>query len=269
MARPWRVNKKIVLVGIALVIILLYNLTPARYALSWLAGPLEKGGGVFFKAGRGVAYAWEGLTQGFALQKQLAEKEKIIAELAAANTALHYLQAENRDWRALANLPERVSGHRVINADVVWLASDAEKSLLTINRGSNAGVKEKFPVLSGNGVFIGKVLAVRPESATVLLTLDRASAVAATSARDANLQAIVKGKMGLSLSLELIPQSAELEAGDIIVTSSLEENTPLGLALGRVASVYYKEGELFKRANLEPLESIQSLRVVGVLAPEN
>lgn len=269
MARLWRANKKIVLMAIGLAIILLYNLTPARYALSWLSGPLEKGGGVFYKAGRGAAHFWEGLTQGFALQTQLEAKEKIIAELAAANTALHYLQDENRDLRALAGLPERIKGYQVINADMVWLNSDAEKSLLTINRGANAGIKEKSPVLSGNGVFIGKVLTVRPDSAIVLLTLDRASAIAATSARDANLQAIVKGKMGLSLSLELIPQDAELEAGDIIVTSPLEENTPPGLSLARVASVYYKEGELFKRANLEPLEKIQSLRVVGVLAPEN
>lgn len=269
MARLRRVNKKIVLMAAGLAIILLYNLTPARYALSWLSGPLEKAGGVFYKAGSNTASFWEGLTQGFALQKELAAKEKIIAELAEANTSLYYLQDENRDLRALAGLPERVKGHQVINADIVWLNSDAEKSLLTINRGSDAGIKEKSPVLSGNGVLIGKVLTVRPDSAVVLLTLDRSSAIAATSARDANLQAIVKGKMGLSLSLELIPQNAALEVGDIIVTSPLEENTPLGLSLGRVASVYYKEGELFKRANLEPLETIQSLRVVGVLAAEN
>ena len=265
MARPWRLNKKIILGGFGLALVLLYNLTPARNFFTPLRQPLVQAGGGFYKAGRGLAYFWEGLTQGFALQKIVAEKEKIIAELAAANTALHYLRDENRDLRALADLRAKDPAQPVLAADVIWLNSDAAKSLLTINRGSRDGVKENFPVLSGNGVFIGKVLAASLSSATVLLTLDRSSAIAATSARDPNLQAIVKGKMGLSLSLELIPQDAQIEAGDIIITSALEENTPPGLSLGRVASVYYKEGELFKRANLEPLESIQSLRAVGVL----
>lgn len=269
MARPWRFNKKIILAGLGLGIILLYNLTPARQALAPVQGPLEATGGIFYKAGRSAANFWQGLTAGFSLQKKLVAKEKIIAELAAANTALHYLQAENNDLRALASLPEKPIGYKVLAADVVWLNNEAEKSRLTINRGANDGVKAKSPVLSGEGVFIGKILSVRPDSATVLLTVDRSSAVAATSARDGSLQAIVKGKMGLSLSLELIPQDAQLEAGDIIVTSPLEENTPLGLPLGRVASVYYREGELFKRANLEPLQSIASLRVVGVLGAGN
>lgn len=268
MARPRRLNKKLVLAAAAAVIILLYNLTPVRQIFDVARPPLEAGGGIFYQAGSGLAGFWRGLTRGFALQAQLTDKEKIIAELASRNTALHYLEAENRDLRALAALPDKPGQGRIIAADVVWLNSDAEKSLLTINRGSDHGLKEKLPVLSGQGVFIGKIQSVRPTSATVLLVLDRASAIAATSARDANLQAIVKGKMGLSLSLELIPQDAQIEIGDIIVTSALEENTPIGLSLGRVASVYYKEGELFKRANLEPLERIQALRVVGVLVAE-
>ncbi len=65
----------------------------------------------------------------------------------------------------------------------------------------------------------------------------------------------------------LFASDTPLAAGDLIVTSAVEANTPAGLVVGRVASVLYREGELFKRANLEPILSGANLRAVGIILP--
>ncbi len=267
MGRYWGQSRKFLLPVIGLVFILLVNFTGLGRGLPWLGEPLGRIGGKFYAAGRAVNNFWQGLTRGFYLQAELVRQENIISQLARANTDLQFLADANRDLRSLLDLKARLTAPTLIPAEVVWLNSGAQRSLLTINRGQADGVAPKMPVVALDGVFIGKVIATTPQTATVLLTIDRDSAVAATSARDQNLQAIVKGKMGLGLSLELIPQDAAIAVGDIIITSALEENTPVGLSLGRVAGVFYKEGELFKRANLEPLVAMPALRVVAVLAP--
>lgn len=267
MTRSWVKSKKFAVPAVGLALILLYNFTGAGRALTWLADPLERIGGKFYGAGLGVNIFWQSLTRGFDLRAELSHKENVISELARANTDLQFLAEANRDLRALLGLKDSQPSHTLIPAAVVWLNSDGERSVLTIDRGHDDGVAAKMPVVARDGVFIGKVIITKAHSATVLLTTDRDSAVAATSARDPNLQAIVKGKMGLGLSLELIPQDARIEVGDIIITSALEEGTPVGLSLGRVAGVLYKEGELFKRANLEPLVTVPALRLVAVLAP--
>lgn len=269
MARRWGINKKFLWPVAILALAALVNFTPLGRPLGALGEPAARWGGGFFGAGRATRDFWQGLTRGFFLQKELSHKEAIISELAKANADLHYLEEENRNLRDLLALQSGNRSQKLIPAEVIWIDSQAERSLLTISRGRADGLKEKLPVVAGSGVFIGKIASVAEHSAVVVLTTDRASAVAATSARDPNLQAIVKGKMGLSLSLELIPQDAQIESGDIIITSVLEENTPAGLPLGRVAGVYYKEGELFKRANLEPLVTVLNLRAVAVLAGDN
>lgn len=269
MARYWGKSRKFLLPIIGLVFILLVNFTGLARVRPWLEEPLRRIGGGFYGAGRAVNNFWQGLTRGFYLQAELARQEYVISQLARANTDLQFLADANRDLRALWGLKDRPLGQTLIPAEVVWLNSGAQRSLLTINRGQADGVAAKMPVVALDGVFIGKVLTATPHTATVLLTIDRDSAVAATSAHDQNLQAIVKGKMGLGLSLELIPQDAVIAVGDIIITSALEENTPVGLSLGRVAGVFYKEGELFKRANLEPLVTLPALRAVAVLAPSH
>ncbi|MDP1709594.1 MAG: rod shape-determining protein MreC [Candidatus Komeilibacteria bacterium] len=257
-------KKRFVWPLILLVCLLLYYFTPISSVLGRARDPIYTGGSLFYAAGQLARRGWEGLTGGFRLQRELASQEEAMAALAKTNTDLYFLQEENSQLRALLDLKNQAPERPFIPASVLTLDRALRRSLLVIDRGGADGVKVKWPVVSGSGVLVGKILSTSAHTSVVLLTTDRESAVAATLAKDANMQAIVKGKIGLSLSLELVPQAAALSAGDIIVTSSLEENTPLGLPIARVAAVFYKEGELFKRANLEPLLSFDNLKVVAV-----
>lgn len=256
-------KKFILAVGIILLIVV-YNFTALGAQGSRLQAVFYYLGSPFWRAGLAVRSAWTGLTGAWAWQAKLAESEKQSSILAAENAQLNFLRDENRQLRELLGFKTTVS-QTVLPASVLAWSDFSGRSVIVINQGSDNGVLLKLPVVSSDGVLIGKVVSITPGTAMVLLTVDSESSIAASLARDSSVQAIVKGKMGLSLLLELLPQDTVIAVGDIIVTSALEDNTPPGLVIAKVAAVFYKEGELFKRANLEPLVSLPNLKTVGVI----
>lgn len=259
-------QKKFLLAIFIILLIAVYNFT----ALGAQGGRLQSVfyylGSPFWRAGQGLRSTWTGLTGGFALRAKLAESEKFASTLAAENARLNWLQDENRELRELLGFKASLD-REILPASVLAWSDFTGRSVIIINQGRQSGVREKLAVVSAEGVLIGKVASVAPKTAVVLLTVDSESSIAASLAKDSAVQAIVKGKMGLSLLLDLLPQDADIIVNDIIVTSALEENTPPGLVIAKVAAVFYKEGELFKRANLEPLVTLPNVKIVGVVLP--
>lgn len=266
MAYKFWQQKKILVVLAVLAVFLLVQTGPLRRLTAVLTAPVFKSGAWFYQVGAKTRNGWAGLTGGFALQKKVAEQEERIAALAAANAELAGLAAANRElkdlWQWRAGRSENI-----IPADVLFFSHALNKQTLLIGRGGKDGLTPGLAVVAHGGVLIGKISRVYEDMAAVLLITDGQSTVAAAPAGRSAIQAIVRGKLGVSLTMELIPQDTQLAAGDLVVTSALEENTPAGLVVGRVASVLYREGELFKRANLEPIISNINLRSVGVILP--
>lgn len=260
-------QQKKFLIGLAvLAVFLLAQTAPLRRFINALTAPVFKSGAWFYQAGAQTRDFWTGLTGGFALQKKVAGQEEQIATLAAANATLAGLADANQQLKDLWQWRE---GRRenIMPADVLFFSHALNKQTLLIGRGEKDGLTPGLAVVAHGGVLIGKISRVYEDMSAVLLITDGQSTVAAAPAGRSAIQAIVRGKLGVSLTMELIPQDTQLAAGDLVVTSALEENTPAGLVVGRVASVLYREGELFKRANLEPIISNINLRSVGVILP--
>lgn len=257
---PWR----LLLVVISLV--LLWRFTGLAELGGRARGAIFGLGSNLYWAGAGVRNFWAGLAPGPRLRAELAAKEAASAELVVENARLHSLAAANEELRSLLDLTASLQ-RQLVNADVlsfnVWL----KKNIITLNRGSADGLQPNLAVVAAGGIFIGKITAVTEQTASVLLATDDTSAVAATLARAPDIKAIVRGKAGINLTMELIPQDTDLSAGDVVVTSGLEENTPPGLVLGRIVTVSYKPGQLFKQAALEPALTVANLRAVAVILP--
>lgn len=242
----------------------LYWLTPFKRAVQSAERPVFAVGGLFFNAGKGIQKFWIGLSQGYSLQNTIYEQDKEIARLESENSRLRSsLNADNFTKDVLGALESMPT--KVIEADVLSLSNISASHIIYINKGAKDGVSENLPVLSAAGNFIGKTSKVNASVATVLLATDSKSIVAAQTENNSNIQAIVKGNLGLSLFMELIPQDAEINVGDIVVTSVLEENTPPEIPIGKVAAVFYNEGELFKFAQLEPLMPVYKIRKVKII----
>lgn len=266
MAYKFWQQKKILAAAALLGVFLLFQLTGLRVIPVWLAAPIFKSGRPFYELGSDTRNFWTGLTRGLALPKRLAEQEERIADLTVALAQLQPLASENRELKDLWQWRESRS-ENIIPAGVIFFSQTLNKQMLIINRGQKDGLIPGLAAVAKDGILIGKVSQVYEDMAAVLLTTDGQSTIAAAPAGAGAVQAIVRGKLGISLTMELIPQDTALAAGDLVVTSALEENTPAGLIVGRVASVLYREGELFKRANLEPVISSINLQSLGIILP--
>jgi rod shape-determining protein MreC len=81
----------------------------------------------------------------------------------------------------------------------------------------------------------------------------------------ANEDAVLSGSLTSDLFLEMIPQSATLQNGDLVVTSGLGGNFPPNLVVGQVTNIRKQDFELFQSASLQPAVDFNALEIVLVI----
>jgi len=76
----------------------------------------------------------------------------------------------------------------------------------------------------------------------------------------------LRGSITGEVTLEMIPQDAILEAGEVILTSGLGGNYPANIFIGQVISVRKLENALFQTASVQPIIAFDSLNAVLVIS---
>ena len=198
-----------------------------------------------------------------------AENSALRAEVQALRLNLQRFEAtlrENQRLRALLDSPSK-SNERVQGAELIGLESTAAQRLVTIDRGSRNGVFRGQPVLDASGV-LGQVLHVSPYSATVMLITDSRHALPVRVDRT-GLLAVARGQHGSDrVMLNFVPNNADLELGDIVVTSGLGGRFPEGYSVGRIVALDTHPGAPFARVGVEPEARLSNAREVLLVWPE-
>lgn len=212
----------------------------------------------------GVAALWEMYTEIGRLRVEkrqlrgqvdaLSQEVAALREQAAAAARLERLLAFRRQT------PFRTTVARVISRDPSrWF------STVLIDRGSRDGLRQNAPVVTPDGV-VGRVIEVTPTAARVLLIADSRSAlgVLVQRSRDAG---VVEGRSGLMLHMKYLSRTAQVEAGDVVMTSGQGGVFPRGLVVGRIVRVFREPGALLQEAEVEPAAPLERLEEVLVLLP--
>ena len=174
------------------------------------------------------------------------------------------LEEENLVLKQELNYFETID-KKLVLAEVVsgfYLEGD---SLLVINRGSKNGIDVGMPVVFGSGIMIGKVIKVNDWSADILLLSNKNSLITATIQGGDQVNGIVKGDVDYSLQMDYIPSDLDVKAGDIVVTSGLEEKIPKGLVIGQIKEVLFEDGDFFKTAIVYSLVDYQVVDFVSII----
>jgi rod shape-determining protein MreC len=174
------------------------------------------------------------------------------------------LEDENLVLKQELNYFETID-KKLILAEVVsgfYLEGD---SLLVINRGSKNGIAVGMPVVFGSGIIVGKVIKVKDWSADILLLSNKNSLMTATIEGEDKVNGIIKGDVDYSLQMDYIPSDLEINDGDIVLTSGLEEKIPKGLVIGQVKEIFFEDGDFFKTAIVYPLVDYQSIDFVSII----
>ncbi|MFH1193186.1 MAG: rod shape-determining protein MreC [Candidatus Jorgensenbacteria bacterium] len=177
---------------------------------------------------------------------------------AAADTSFTYdafknLEHENAELKArldsaAAVAPARERAYAYLTARVYSRYPVGSGGRLTVDAGSEDGVREGMPVLLSPGTLIGKVAAVKRTQSEVL-TVWSSDWKSAVSIVPAGPKALLQG--GNEPRLELVPKSAAPAAGARAVNASPE--FPLGLLVGAVGeSLAGSSNELWSSYRLTP-----------------
>jgi len=182
----------------------------------------------------GVRNLWSGY---IALQGVQRENEALKQELQTLQVRLQQERAEAQrtdNLRQLLELRERANLDTTA-AEVIAAAASPEFRTVTIDKGTGEGLKTDMAVISPAGV-VGRVILPSGRAAKVQLLIDRNAAAGALIERT-RVQGVVEGFGDGSLRMEYVPATADVNPGDLVVTSGIDGIYPKGFVIGTIEQV--------------------------------
>jgi rod shape-determining protein MreC len=190
-----------------------------------------------------------------------ADKTKLEAELRLAQFRLQRyeaLEAETQRLRALRDSTAGVTDRFVIG-DVMDVDLDAFRERVLVDKGAGDGVYVGQAVLDSGGVF-GQVARVGQLTSEVILVSDAAHAIPVQINRN-GLRTVAVGTGDTNrLKLPYLPTSADVIAGDLLVTSGLGGGFPAGYPVGTVAEVKRDPAQSLADVDVKPAAALDRSR---------
>ena len=183
---------------------------------------------------------------------------------AAQLQQLQALQAENQHLRQLLEVRQH-AGYPMQMAEIVYVERDIFKRKLLLDKGTQANVLAGQIVMDDSGI-VGQVTRVYPWLSEVTLITDKDHAVPVQLLRT-GLRAVVFGSGDTSeLALRYMPISADIQIGDILVTSGIDGAYPPGLPVARVKRIERDPAYPFARIQCSPVAGVDKQRQLLILS---
>src|SRR5262249_17143593 len=110
---------------------------------------------------------------------------------------------------------------------------------------------------------VGRVVVPSARAAKVQLLIDRNAAAGALIERS-RAQGVVVGAGEDRLRMDFVSESADIVAGDVVVTSGIDGIYPKGFVIGRVETVE-KNGPAYRRIIVKPAVNFSAVEEVLVV----
>ena len=203
-----------------------------------------------------------------ALQAENDALEQALAEAKQAARTGELATAENARLRSLLGLKEAGQDLTLTAAWVVARPGDNWQGEVTIDQGSEEGVRAGQCVVDEHGALVGRVKETGKTWAAVTLLWDGAFQMAGQGTQSGVLGTL-EGKLDLlpqgSLAFSCLTQADPVQVGEEIVTFAAQESYPSGLVVGTVASLTTDPGGLTRSAILTPAADLHKLSEVFVV----
>ncbi|MGD8322927.1 MAG: rod shape-determining protein MreC [Gammaproteobacteria bacterium] len=187
----------------------------------------------------------------------LDENRRLDASLRDAEVALQQLEAlrvENARLRELLEASERLDDRRLV-AEILSVDLDPYRQRFMINRGSSDSVFVGQAVLDRHGV-VGQVVSVGQWTSEIVLITDADHALPVVVNRS-GLRTIAVGTGDQQrLRLPYLTNTADIEVGDLLVSSGLGAVFPSGYPVARVMSLQARPGQAFVEVIAEPVSAL-------------
>lgn len=233
-----------------------YVLTPVISAQTWLATRYQAIQN-FFNAPQDLAR----------LRQTNQELEAEVARLEAEIIKLNQQLSETRVLSALVDFARAQPENRYLAAAVIGRDPSPFLQYVILNRGSDDGIRRGMPVVTDRGL-VGRISRVTANAASVQLITDPTTVVN-VRLEPSRAEAILTGSITGEVSLEQIPQSANVQPGDLLLTSGLGGNYPSNILIGQITGVRSRDIDLFQSASVQPTVEFDQLEIVLIITNFN
>jgi len=187
---------------------------------------------------------------------------KKVNALLKENIYLKELERENRELRELLG-SSYYEQFEIKLAKVIGKTKTDWKHSFFIDKGTNYNIKINMSVISQSGL-IGRVITTSRNFSEVKLITDPNSSIAAM-VQNSRKTGIVQGIGTNTLKFDLVPKEAEVDIGDIIITSGLGGIFPKGIQIGRVSDIKNLDYELYKTIKILPACNFDNIEEVLII----
>jgi rod shape-determining protein MreC len=194
-------------------------------------------------------------------ERENAKLREEVDRLKVENAVSNELLLENERLRQVLDF-KSARLQSSIPVKIIGKELSPASSTVTINKGSDQGVRKDMAVITASGV-VGKIQAVSAGSAKVILLTDPGTTIAVRVQRNRE-EGLLEGKL-VNCALKYVSYYADIQKGDLLVTSGLDGIYPPGLTVGTVMKVSKQEAVAFQTIIVEPAAPFSRLEEALVL----
>ena len=209
-------------------------------------------------------HLWLGYFNLVSVRSENVLLQKAVADLQRENQLLQETALENSRLRELLGFKKKLPYH-FIPAEIIGRDPSSWFRTLMIDKGTDSGIRRGAAVMTARGM-VGKILEAQKTTAKVLLIIDRNSALDILVQRS-RAKGIIEGRTEERCELRFVSKNEDIQNGDIIVTSGLDEIIPKGIVVGAVVNVVRNSPGFFQLVEIKPAVDFSKLEEVFVVVP--
>jgi len=231
-----------------------------RAVASHLVEPMFWAVDLPFSTAERIASSWRDRTE---TGNRISELELEVTRARARLGRLADLESENAQLRRLLETARRTD-QQFIAAELASVDLDPFAHRILVRRGRGDGIRPGMPVIDSTGV-LGQVDQVLFGMSQVILISDPDHALP-VQVLPSGERTIAYGSGSLDrLRLTDLPMNAQVDPGDLVVTSGIGGRFPPGLPVARIGSIQRQPGQAFATALAAPLSAMDRNRFVLIL----
>jgi len=226
-----------------------------------IISPLQKGMAKVFDPIRdGFGYMADMVTARSERDRLRDENEELEEEL----LEMQELERMNQKLKTMIAVKESNPHLDLVVVDVIGANPDLWEQTIQIGAGYSDGLQEYMAILTDEGKLVGRIIECTSEVSIVQLITDEKSAVGAKLQSNAEM-GIAKGEGRGGVRLELLNQDAEVNMGDVVLTSGMGGTCPEGIPIGIITEISERRADLSIGILIEPAATLTRLDKVMVV----
>ena len=232
-----------------------------RQSIALVVDPVQR---VAQTPGSLVDYASHYLQGMHSLQQENDELKHAKLTTAPDLQRLAQLEAENERLRKLLSVTEREKANGQVS-QILYTARDPFSRKVIVDKGQQSGITAGQPAIDEAGV-VGQVTRVFPFSAEITLITDKDQVVPVQVVRTGQ-RSVAFGLGNGQLELRYMPANADIQIGDMLVTSGLDGIYLPGFPVAKVVNIERDSAYSFARIFCVPIAGVENFGEVMVLSP--